>query len=323
MNELTEDDIIAMWADTMYRRTHSMNTLRCYGNILRKFQAMLSEAGKYLDPFKNAIHISRVQAIEEIEQAAQGFCSISSDTHILVATSTYNQRLSILSSFYEYAIKHNYFSCDNPLHFLERGVVLGTLHADRLEIPDVQAKMQRINRMSRAGKRDYALLSVLLTTGRRVSEVRRLTWADVNLINDRVVLTFHCKGGKIRCDALALCVGLALMDCIQATYPYGQIQPHAPLFVSKGPYAPTRSTGLYPPLLPNSIADVCRRRLGVTSVCSMHHTYAYALESIGANISERQRQPGHENNITDLYTAAMEAAKVTYADQLAALFGIE
>lgn len=334
-NEVTEDEIVDLWIDAVYRRANSTNSRRVYGNVLRRFQVMLAVAGKWLDPDKNATDATaeaREQAVHELERAVQGFCSITEEApHKQVATSTYNQRIAILSSFYSFAIKQGYFQCDNPFYFLERRKTVndydvGYYKCDPIPFDYVQASMKAIDRSTNSGKRDYALLAVLLTTGRRIAEVRRLTWADVGLVDDRVRLTFAYMGGKIRRDTLATNVGLAVMDNIQATYPYGRIQPHAPVWVSRGRYAPTRSSGLYPSLQPHSIDDMCKRRLGVASSHGMRHTFALALEHVGANIhvsiSELQRASSPHQEAT-LYAAALHAATSEYADQLAELFGIE
>jgi integrase len=54
--------------------------------------------------------------------------------------------------------------------------------------------------------RNYALLAVALYTGRRASELVGLTGADVQIMGKgkgaRVLLRFHCKGGKVEYNKL-------------------------------------------------------------------------------------------------------------------------
>ncbi len=47
-----------------------------------------------------------------------------------------------------------------------------------------------IDQAELAGKRDYALLTVLLQTGRRAQEVATLTWGWVQFHKGRATLTF-------------------------------------------------------------------------------------------------------------------------------------
>jgi hypothetical protein len=74
-------------------------------------------------------------------------------------------RLAILSSFYTYAKKLK-FLAENPIELLDREKVQEYASAQALDVEDVAIRLQGIDQSTLKGARDYAILSVLLYTGR-------------------------------------------------------------------------------------------------------------------------------------------------------------
>src|SRR5262249_20771191 len=135
-----------------------------------------------------------------------------------VTSNTYNQRLAILSSFYRYAIKHEVLEV-NPIERVERRVVRKEHAAHALPPKAISQGLKAIDRETREGKRDHALLQVALSTGRRVSEIAgmrsgHLTWAGQTVI----VRWPRCKGGKTMTDTLPTKTTTALLDYLHALY---------------------------------------------------------------------------------------------------------
>ena len=72
-----------------------------------------------------------------------------------------------------------------------------------LDRAETEVALHKIDRSTDLGKRDYALLAILLQTGRRLQEVASLTWRNVHIQGAKVTLTFeHCKGDKTMMDEL-------------------------------------------------------------------------------------------------------------------------
>ncbi len=73
-----------------------------------------------------------------------------------------------------------------------------------------------------------------------------------------------------------------------------------------------------------AIADVCQKRLGISKVHSLRHTFAKAMEDSGAKVSEIQARLGHSSlATTGRYLAALSQADNAHAEALVGLFGIE
>src|SRR5258708_1003625 len=116
------------------------------------------------------------------------------------------------------------------------------------------------------GQRDYALLSVALATGRRLSELAALRWRHVTLNQGRATITWErTKGGKVMRDRLSVPVTDALLQWLYAAYgPDAAIlPPEAPLWLGLGRNVPT---GQRRALSIDAIADVCQKRLDTSKV---------------------------------------------------------
>lgn len=328
------DLAIAAWLESKTRRSGSAKTRKAYEDTLWQFRQMLLQVGRDLDPYAHLDpEVSaqvRKQAISEIELAAQGFAGLSVKGKT-VAEATYNQRLAILSSFYTFANKRHFFECGNPISSVERTKVQAYRHAQPLDTRDVADRMQAIDRTTKQGARDYAMLAILFQTGRRLSEVVSLRWKHVLLQGNKIVLTFeNCKGGKTMRDTLPPAISRALMEWLAMAY--GQNLRHLdaemPLWISF-----TRRTEkdevheaiptIPPPLTIRSVANICEKYLGVSKVHVTRHTWARTMEEAGAKVSEIQARLGHESlATTGRYLAALKQAENRHADTLASLFGL-
>ena len=186
-----------------------------------------------------------------------------------VSPATFNQRLAILSSFYTYASRQGLLPSENPISRVERRPVQGYAAAHAQEYAEVKAKLKAIDRSSLVGKRDYALLSVALQTGRRLSELAALTRSDMKLHADsgKVTLTFRrTKGGKTISDTLPTAPSRALVDWLVAYYKaaqLAQLPKNAPLWASLS----RRNEG--DALTIQTLADICERRLGTSKFHSL------------------------------------------------------
>ncbi len=96
--------------------------------------------------------------------------------------STRNVRLSAIHSFFRYVGTH----C--PEHLAQTQHILGipfkrteTREIQHLELVELQAVLNGIDRSTRQGRRDFTLLSLLFNTGARVSEIVGLQATDLRL----------------------------------------------------------------------------------------------------------------------------------------------
>lgn len=314
VNSTSLDLAVMSWIAAKFRASTSERTRDTYTEILDQFRALLREHSLDLDGNPAAVAL-----------VAQVFAS-SSVRGKPVAPATHNQRLAVLSSFYRYAHKQGeespFYLEHNPIERLERAKVQAYAAAQPLYDEMVAQALARIDQDTLSGKRDYALLSLLLQTGRRALEVQSLLWEDVSLHQARATLTFqHCKGNEVMIDKLPTTVTEALLRWLRAYYgpDLDQIPPASPLWVS---LARDRSRGKQLGYL--SINLVCKKHLGTSKVHVTRHTFAHTMEQIGAPVSEIQARLGHKSlATTGRYLASLKRAENRHGDQLAARYGIE
>lgn len=194
--------------------------------------------------------------------------------------------------------------------------------AQPLDGESVSEALASIDQRDLDGKRDYALLSILLQTGRRAQEVARLTWGNVQVHKGRATLTFlHAKGNETLIDELPAGVTDALLRWLHAYYgrSLGHLAPESPLWVS---LARDQSRGKQ--IGYHAVNAICLKRLGTSKVHVTRHTFAHSMERIGAPISEIQARLGHKSlATTGRYLASLKRAENRHGEQLAALFGIQ
>lgn len=287
------DTAIAAWLDTKAGRSGSDRTRRAYTDALTDFRTLLRRAGQDLDG-----------PAELVALAAQGWAG-----HGQPAPATYNQRLAILSSFYQFAQVRGLLEVANPIARVERRPVQAYADARALDAGDVRNRLAELDRSSVEGLRDYAVLLVALTTGRRLAEVAALIWGDVEVRGSTVTLHVrHGKGGKRFSDTLSRPVAEALLTYLAAA--------HGPL------RALERDVSLWG-VSARTLQRICEKHLGTGRFHALRHTFAHELEAAGAKVSEIQAKLGHSSlATTGRYLAALSSAENPYADDLAARFGL-
>lgn len=302
------DFAISAWLDAKGKRSGSIRTATDYAKTLQSFRIACQRAGYDLD--------SDTRVLAVLAQAWAGASSRGRE----VAANTYNLRLAILSSFYAYAVRHSMLPA-NPINLVERRGIQAYAAAQPLEKKQVSALLAAIDRSTIVGMRDYALLLVGLTTGRRVAELAGLRMEHIQVADGIVTLHWQrTKGGKTMRDKLAPTVGNTLLDYLHGIYgpDLSMVDSDAPVWVS---YARNRNKGRGGPLGTQGIADVCAKRLGVSKSHVLRHTVAWTMEAAGAKLSDIQRQLGHSNAATtSRYLEAMHAGENPYAETLAAWF---
>ena len=112
--------------------------------------------------------------------------------------STRNVRLSAIHSFFRYV------GTQHPEHLAQTQRLLGipfkrteTREIQHLEFAELQAVLDGIDRSTRPGRRDFALLSLMFNIGARVSEIVGLQAADLRLAEPPSI-RLHGKGGRER-----------------------------------------------------------------------------------------------------------------------------
>lgn len=302
---------IAAWLHAKTGHSQSNDTRTKYEVTIRSYQQALYLVGLDLDSDQG-----RAMGLVCQEWAARR----SPDSHWdgEVATSTFNNRVAIVSSFFTFATRRGLLPDSNPTVYVERRRAQRYAHAHAMDFDTIRTALQKIDRHTLQGKRDYALLVLGLSTGRRMSELGSLRGGDVAMSDNSVIVTFRrTKGGKTLRDELAHPIRTALLTWLQSYYGVSWSD-DAPVWVRL-----TR-THYGSALGWQSIGDICYRWLGTTKVHTLRHTFAYAMEQQGAKVTEIQQRLGHADlSTTSRYLEALGSDKNRYGETIAAAFGVE
>ena len=308
------DLLIQGWLHEKWTRTQSEKTLTAYADTLLDFRARLANAGIELDD-------QAEQALTQISLAAQGYASHSARPGKQVAGSTHNQRLAIISSFFEYAIRQGGAIKVNPIKRAKRAKVERYKGVQALDKDTIERKLAQIDVSTRQGKRDYAIMAVLLNTGRRLSEVANLRVCDLLDQAGRIRVEFvRCKGGKQKTDLLPVKASTPIMLWLQEYYgqdiEIGKPGDHRPVWLSLSNRVHDGKLG------DQSFADICYRCLGIAKVHVTRHSFTRRLIELGIKLPDLQELLGHESlDTTGIYAKSVINAENPFADSLAESFG--
>ncbi len=303
------DLAVNAWLDAKWHKSTSTKTRKAYEDTLSQFRAGLRHEGLDLDSDPGQVAL--------IAQVFAGFSARGRE----IKPTTYNLRLAVLSSFYTFARKRKFLEV-NPIEQLDRAKVQEYAAAQALNPDTVYESLQRIDQGDLKGTRDYAILSLLLQTGRRAQEVANLQWQHIRIHKDKATLSFeHCKGNEQLRDELPAPVTNALLRWLHQYYgaDLGRLAADTPLWVSLA-----RDSSYGQQLGYQSINALCKKWLGVSKVHTTRHTAAHAMEQLGMSVSEIQARLGHKSlATTGRYLASLKRAENRKADEMARLFGIE
>jgi integrase len=311
------------WLDAKSKRSGSLRTAQLhqdadgrpiwrgvYATTLDHFRRTVQQSGLDLDGDPPAVALlAQVWAGASWAGAARP-----------IAATTYNQRLAIVASFYTYARRHQFLRGDNPIDLVERRPVQSYATARAIPPTTVRSQLNRINRTTLPGARDYALLLVGLSTGRRASELAGLRWRDVQVQAPRVTLHWtRTKGGKQLRDTLSAAVSTALLQYLRLAYgaQLASLPSAAPIWIS------TSRQNRGAAITTQTIGDICQRHLGISKIHTLRHTFAQAMLTVGGTVRDVQERLGHADSATtERYLHALQSAENPHAEALADLFGV-
>ena len=258
----------------------------------------------------------------QVKIAAERFAAERFDAKGNVSAVTRNKRLSVLSSFYRYAITSELLPPPNPIDLIKRPKRKPYARARALDVGTVKQRIAAIDRSELVGLRDYALLTVALTTGRRLRELAGLRCRHVQQLSDESVqLTWErTKGGGMMYDTLPLATTRALLAYLDQLYESQRagVSDNAPVWVSVSNYHRGGALSI------SAIADICEQRLGTSKVHQLRHTFAHLMEDKGAKVSEIQQRLGHASAATtSIYLQALRSDENRLGEAVAEALGVE
>lgn len=292
------------WHMAKSGRTGSARTEETYRTVMQRFRWELQRHALDLDG-----------AAPAVASVAQNWAPQPWALGRSVGPATHNQRLAVLSSFYVFAMKRGVLSA-NPIIMVERRPQQRYIGARALSPQAVAAALGSIDRADPMGARDYCILALALYTGRRLAELTGLAWGDITWEQGRATATFRAKGGKVMTDTLPAALSRAIADYALAVHGKN-IPAETSLWISLSHHREGE------PLSMGGVRDVCLRHLGTTKFHATRHTFAQAMEAVGAKLTDIQARLGHSNaSTTGDYLRALGSAVNAHGEALVALFGM-
>jgi site-specific recombinase XerD len=305
-----EELMIQKWLQVKTER--SDQTKAAYETVLHTFRQHLQTRG--LDVFSDL----RAVAVIANDYARTSYDRRGRVCNGHLAENTINQRLAILSSFYLFCHKWEP-RIQNPIELCEREKRLTHDAAPHLTHTEIEAILKAMPRKTVKDKRDYALLLLAFTTGRRAAELVALVWRDLQVTGKTIQVTWrHCKGNKTMQDILGEGTRNALVDYLTACYGSLHLDNDTPIFISLSHNHRGKA------MTTQAVADICDKYLGTRKIHTTRHSFAYNSEVAGASLSEIGERLGHQSlKTTSDYLKRLHSAENKHIKKLESLYGVD
>ncbi|NIS60345.1 MAG: tyrosine-type recombinase/integrase [Proteobacteria bacterium] len=182
---------------------------------------------------------------------------------------------------------------------------------------EVQLILRVPDRRTLQGKRDYAILLTLLTSGLRKSELCSLHVRDIKTYRNQPVLDVIGKGQKFRRIPLKIKALRAIQDYWKAGK--NGADPDHPIFYTLGKYGPHRVVPLTPRAVDCLIKRASKKALIRKRVTphTLRHTFGTCLLDEGSDLKTVQALLGHSHiRTTERYLHTCDDKKVEAINRL-------
>ncbi len=182
---------------------------------------------------------------------------------------------------------------------------------------EVTAILRIPDRRSLQGKRDYAILLTLLTTGLRKAELCSLKLRDLKTYRNQAVIDVVGKGNRFRRLPLKGETIWAIHDYLKASK--NGTDPDQALFRTLGKHGPYKQAGLTPKAVDCLVRSAAKKALIRKRIHPhvLRHTFATTLLDKQADLKTVQELMGHSHiRTTELYLHSCDDRKVEAVQRL-------
>jgi integrase len=214
---LADDGAIIAWLNEKTKKSQSWKTHVSYHSTALAVRAALRAHG--YDLFTDLSSDEDYARYVLIVQQWADQRSTRAKRQGTVTNATYNNRLAILGSLFDYAKRTRLYRGDNPIDSIQRRKVEDQDNAEPLDATEVAEHLAKINRATRAGKRDYALIGVALQTAQRGQALADMYIRDLSWVSPRLKVHFPAtKGGRSDTKLLEVETSGALATYLRSYY---------------------------------------------------------------------------------------------------------
>jgi len=182
---------------------------------------------------------------------------------------------------------------------------------------EAEAILRVPDRRTLQGKRDYAILLLLLSTGLRKAEICNLKLRDLKTYRNQAVIDLIGKGEKFRRIPIKNETLLVIQDYLKASK--NGVSPEHPMFYTLGKHGPYEQRGLTPKAVDCLVKSVAKKAL-IRKRIHPHvtrHTFATTLLDKGVDLKTVQGLLGHSHiRTTERYLHTTEDKKVEAIEKL-------
>src|SRR5512139_2682683 len=182
---------------------------------------------------------------------------------------------------------------------------------------EAEAILRVPDRRTLQGKRDYAILLTLLTTGLRKAETCNLKVGDLKTYRNQVVIDVIGKGNKFRRIPLKTETLLAIKDYLKANE--NGIDPTHAVFYTLGKHGPYEGKPLTPKAVDCLVKSLAKKALIRKRIHPhvIRHTFATTLLDKGNDLRTVQALMGHSHiRTTETYLHSTDDRKVEAVQSL-------
>lgn len=298
--EKTFDDVVDLWfqSDSMFRVREQSK--KSYRKSLKAFREWTTAQG----------------ITQPTKQDVKDWCKVMDAEGFSVATK--NLRLTTLRNFYKWLSAE--YGLSNIADGLKGWKETKEHRRGFLSCDEMRKLLSVVDTSTLQGKRDKAILSVLLTGGLRTIEIQRLRIADV--VHKGGVSYLNVIGkGKDTSEAVKISrkAEQLIKEWLVARKRADVVTDSSPLFCSLG------NNSFGEPLSSNSVSTLCKRYLQAAGLKtkeivahSLRHSLATNALMKGASLMEVQQQLRHANiATTQVYLHEAEKAQNRCTDLIA------
>lgn len=176
---------------------------------------------------------------------------------------------------------------------------------------EAQTILRVPDRRTLQGKRDYAILLTLLTTGLRKAEICNLKIGNLKTYRNQAVIDVIGKGKRFRRIPLHTDAVIAIQDYLKASG--NGVEPEGPVFKTLGKHGPYGESVLTPKAVDCLVKSVAKKALIRKRIHPhvMRHTFATTLLDKENDLKTVQALMGHSHiHTTEAYLHSTDDRKV-------------